>query len=138
MCQATFFLVRPIFLKEFNPFHIVSDLKLSGLFRVKCCYRYSQCFRVVMPQHLYLITCTDQIDQIRKIIYHVWNVWKQEVSKEICGLLGNLCRHVIDGAYESSTALKTVIVGEIRDSPKNKIRQLRYNNLRGHNNESGT
>lgn len=134
MCQATFFLVRPIFLKEINPYYIVSDLRLS----FKCCYRYSQCFRVVLPEHLYLISCTDQIDQIRKIIYHVWNVWKQEVAKEICGLLRNLCRHVIDGAYESSTALKTVIVGEIRDSPKNKIRQLRYNNLRGHNNESGT
>lgn len=134
MCQATFFLVRPIFLKEINPYYIVSDLRLS----FKCCYRYSQCSRVVLPQHLYLISCTDQIDQIRKIIYHVWNVWKQEVAKEICGLLRNLCRHVIDGAYESSTALKTVNVGEIRDSRKNKIRQLRYNNLRGHNNESGT
>lgn len=128
MCQATFFLVRPIFLKEFNPFHIVSDLKLSGLFRVKCCYRYSHCFRAVLPQHLYLIMCTDQIDQIRKIIYHVWNVWKQEVSKEICGLLGNLCRHVIDGAYESSTALKTVNVGEIKHGPKkqHQVTEIQY------------
>lgn len=72
-----------------------------------------------MPQNLYLITCTyEMIKLISKIIYHVWNVGKQEVAKEICGLLRNLCRHVIDGAYQSSTALKTVNVDEIREGPK--------------------